>query len=125
MPVRLIAAGSAGGPLADWTPGTVADPRVARVLHWPMLIAPLWGTWTGPLYVLTNNHTYSAAEMFAAVLENNHAATTIGAPTGGDGCGFMNTPEPLVLPHSHLRFRLPNCVRIRADGTDEVAGVRP
>jgi hypothetical protein len=122
---RLTAAGSAGGPLADWPQGTVADPRVARVLHWPMLIAPLWGTWTGPLYVLTNNHTYSAAEMFAAVLQNNHAATMIGGLTGGDGCGFMNTPDPLVLPNSHLRFRLPNCVRMRADGTDEVAGVTP
>ncbi|SPE31836.1 conserved hypothetical protein [Candidatus Sulfopaludibacter sp. SbA3] len=90
-----------------------------------MLVAPLWGSWTGPVYVLTNDKTYSAAEMFAAVLQNNRAAKIIGTRTGGDGCGFMNTPQPLVLPNSRLRFRIPNCVRIKADGTDEVAGVIP
>jgi len=122
---RLTPAGSAGGPLADLNPHAVADARVARVLHWPMLVAPLWGSWTGPVYVLTNDKTYSAAEMFAAVLQNNRAAKIIGTRTGGDGCGFMNTPQPLVLPNSRLRFRIPNCVRIKADGTDEVAGVIP
>jgi hypothetical protein len=30
-----------------------------------------------------------------------------------------------VLAHSRLRFRVPNCIRLRADGTDEVAGVTP
>jgi len=122
---RLTVAGSAGGPLADLAPGAVADPRVARTLHWPTLIAPLWGAWTGPVYVLTDQRTYSAAEMFAAVLQNNRAAKIVGEKTGGDGCGFMNNPEPLVLPNSRLRFRIPNCVRIKADGTDEVAGVIP
>jgi len=63
--------------------------------------------------------------MFAAMLQNNRALKTIGSQTGGDGCGFMNDPEPVVLPYSHLRFRVPNCVRIRADGTDEVAEIKP
>jgi hypothetical protein len=74
--------------------------------------------------VLTDSKTYSAAEMFAAVLQNNRAAKTIGSQTGGDGCGFMTNPGPVVLPYSGLRFRIPNCVRMRADGTDEVAGVK-
>jgi len=122
---RLVEAGSAGGPLAYLAPGAVADREVARRLHWPAQITPLWNTWTGPLYVLTNGRTYSAAEMFAAVLQNNRAAKIVGAPTGGDGCGFMIAPDPLVLPVSQLRFRIPNCVRMRADGTDEVAGIKP
>jgi hypothetical protein len=122
---RLVAAGSAGGPL-DWlAPGVVNDLDLASTLHWPARVATLWGAWTGPVYVLTDNRTYSSAEMFAAVLQNNRAARTIGVRTGGDGCGFMSTPDPLVLPHSQLRFRVPNCVRLRADGTDEVAGVAP
>jgi hypothetical protein len=37
----------------------------------------------------------------------------------------MVEAEPLVLPHSQLRFRMPNCVRLRADGSNEVAGVAP
>jgi hypothetical protein len=122
---RLIEAGSAGGPLDYLAPHAVADARVAESLHWPAQVTSLWGSWTGPLYVLTDNRTYSAAEMFAAVLQNNRAARIVGSQTGGDGCGFMNSPEPVVLPTSGLRFRLPNCVRLRADGTDEVAGVKP
>lgn len=122
---RLVEAGTAGGPLSYLAPDTVADVRVAQRLHWPALVTPLWGAWTGPVYVLTDNKTYSAAEMFAAVMQNNRAARIVGRPTGGDGCGFMNSTAPVVLPNSGLRFRVPNCVRLRADSTDEVAGVRP
>jgi C-terminal processing protease CtpA/Prc len=122
---RLVEAGSAGGPLDYLKPGVLEDIRIARRLHWPAEYVQLWGTWTGPTYVLTNNRSYSSAEMFAAAMQNNHAARIIGAQTGGDGCGFMNDPEPVTLPHSRLRFRIPNCVRLRADGTDEVAGVKP
>lgn len=122
---RLVEAGSAGGPLGYLSPDSAHNTEAARQLHWPTTIVPLWGSWTGPLYVLTDSRTYSSAEMFAAVLQNNAAAKTIGTRTGGDGCGFMTDPAPLVLPHSRLRFRVPNCVRMRADGTDEVAGVKP
>jgi C-terminal processing protease CtpA/Prc len=122
---RLVDVGSAGGPLDYLKPGVVEDVRIAKRLHWPAEYVQLWGTWAGPTYVLTNNRTYSSAEMFAAVLQNNHAARIIGAQTGGDGCGFIDGPEPITLPNSQLRFRIPNCVRLRADGTDEVAGVKP
>ncbi|HUI55591.1 MAG TPA: S41 family peptidase [Bryobacteraceae bacterium] len=122
---RLVRAGSAGGPLDVLAPGTVADSSVAQTLHWPARIEPLWGSWTGPVYVLTDGRTYSAAEMFAAVMQNNGIAKIVGVKTGGDGCGFMHNPGPLVLPNSQMRFRIPNCVRIKADGTDEVAGVVP
>jgi hypothetical protein len=122
---RLVAAGSAGGPLDYVAPSSITNTDVARALHWPTMVTALWGSWDGPLYVLTNNRTYSAAEMFAAVLQNNGAAKVVGTFSGGDSCGFMIAPEPVVLPHSQLRFRVPNCVRLRADGTDEVAGIRP
>lgn len=122
---RLIEAGSAGGPLGFLAPDAVKNAEAGRRLHWPIAVAPLWGTWRGALYVLTDGRTYSAAEMFAAVLQNNGAAKIVGARTGGDGCGFIDYHDPVVLPHSGLRFRVPNCVRLRADGTDEVAGVSP
>jgi C-terminal processing protease CtpA/Prc len=95
------------------------------VLNWPASYTALWGTWTGPLYVLTDNRTYSSAEMFTATLQNNKAAKVVGLHTGGDGCGFVDDSGPVELPHSHLRFQIPNCVRTRADGGDEVAGVEP
>jgi hypothetical protein len=37
----------------------------------------------------------------------------------------MDNAGPLILPHSRLAFRIPNCVRLRSDGTDEVAGIAP
>ncbi|MBS1815096.1 MAG: hypothetical protein JSS87_09510 [Acidobacteria bacterium] len=122
---RLVPAGSAGGPLNYLNADSVQDIRIARRLHWPAKYRDLWGSWTRPVYVLVNNRTFSSAEMFAANFQNNHAAKVIGTRTGGDGCGFMNDPSPVTLPHSRLRFRIPNCVRLKADGTDEVAGVVP
>ena len=122
---RLLPAGTAGGPLGLLAPGSVGDARVAEALHWPARVESLRGAWTGPVYVLTDSKTYSAAEMFADVMQSNRIAKTVGIKTGGDGCGFMHNPGPLVLPHSQMRFRVPNCVRIKADGTDEVAGVSP
>ena len=122
---RLVKTGSAGGALDYLAPNAISNADLAQELHWPAREAALWGTWTGPTYVLTNGRTFSSAEMFAAVLQNNAAARIVGTRTGGDGCGFMNDPQPLTLPHSGLRFRIPNCVRLRQQGTDEVAGVTP
>jgi hypothetical protein len=122
---RLLAAGSAGGPLSYLSPSGVADSAIARELHWPLGVAEFWGSWSGPLFLLTNGRTFSAAEMFVAVLRDNHAATVVGTQTGGDGCGFMGRSQPVSLPHSGMRFQTPNCVRARADGSDEVAGIKP
>jgi hypothetical protein len=49
----------------------------------------------------------------------------VGVHTLGLGCGSMVESAPVTLPHSRLSFRIPNCVRLRADGTDEVAGIAP
>jgi hypothetical protein len=58
-------------------------------------------------------------------MHDSGIARTIGVRTLGLGCGAMVESAPLTLPHSHLSFRVPNCVRLRADGTDEVAGIKP
>ena len=77
------------------------------------------------MYVLTDGQTASSAEMFAAVMRDNGIARIVGSPTEGTGCGFMLAAEPFELPFSGLRFPIPNCVRLRADGSDEVAGIKP
>jgi hypothetical protein len=121
----LIDAGFASGVVRYLPPATLSDAAIARRIYWPAAADPLIGRWSGPLYVLTNSATYSAAEMFTAVLQNNRAARIVGTPSGGDGCGFMAESEPLVLPNTQLRLRLPDCVRLRADGSNEVAGIQP
>jgi hypothetical protein len=121
---RLLDMGWASGAY-DYLPPEAATRKGAEVVYWPALVEPWRGSWSGPVYVLTNGASYSAAEMFVAVIRDNGAARTIGTRTGGDGCGFMADAVPVVLPHSRLRYRMPNCVRLRRDGSNEVAGIEP
>jgi hypothetical protein len=81
--------------------------------------------WRGPVVVLVDERTGSAAEEFAAVLQDNRAAVIFGARTSGAGCGYTNGGTPTTLNNTHAVLRLPDCVRFRADGTNEVYGVIP
>jgi hypothetical protein len=81
--------------------------------------------WQGPLIVLVDGGTGSAAEEFAAVLQDNQAAVILGAPTVGAGCGHTNGGTPTTLTHSGAILELPDCARLRADGSNEVGGIDP
>jgi hypothetical protein len=122
---HLLDVGSAAGALDFLEPHAFGNPDIANRLYWAAVADDYRGAWTGPVYVITDSRSYSAAELFASSMQLNHIAKTVGQRTGGDGCGFVTEIPPLVLPHSRLSFRLPNCVRLRADGGDEVAGVVP
>ena len=122
---RLVDVGYAGGFAPTLSRGAFGDQNIAYRLSYPSSADDLWAMWTGPLYVLTDGRTYSSAEMFTAVVQDNHLGKTVGAKTGGCGCGFMNGDKPKVLGHSRIRLRMPDCMRLRADGRDEMAGVAP
>jgi hypothetical protein len=81
--------------------------------------------WHGPLLVLVDGGTGSAAEEFAAVLQDNRAAAIIGAPTAGAGCGHTDGGTPTKLANSGAVLELPDCVRVRLDGSNEVGGIDP
>jgi hypothetical protein len=121
---RLLGMGWASGAFG-YLPPEAATRAAAELVYWPAVVEPWRGSWAGPTYVLTNSASYSAAEMFVAVIKDNGVARTIGTRTGGDGCGFMAEAAPTLLPHSRLRYRMPNCVRLRGDGSNEVAGIEP
>jgi hypothetical protein len=78
-----------------------------------------------PLLVLVNANTWSAAEYFAAILQDNKAAKILGQLTGGAGCGYTNGGIPVILKNSGARLEMPDCVRLRADGSNEVEGITP
>jgi hypothetical protein len=78
-----------------------------------------------PLIVLVDGGTGSAAEYFAAMLQDNQAAQIAGLPTRGAGCGHTNGGIFVNLPNSGGRLALPDCARLRADGSNEVLGVTP
>jgi len=83
------------------------------------------GAWSGPVIVLVDDETWSAAEQFAAVLQDNRAAVILGSRTGGAGCGYTWGGHPTTLKNSGAVLRLPDCVRYRADGSNEVRGIIP
>lgn len=83
------------------------------------------GVWSGPVVVLTDQETWSAAEQFASLLQDNRAALIVGARTGGAGCGHTWGGTPTKLANSGAVLKLPDCVRFRADGSNEVRGIVP
>ena len=83
------------------------------------------GVWDGPLIVLVDQETWSAAEEFAAILQDNSIAVVMGARTGGAGCGHTDGGTPTTLTNSRAILKLPDCVRFRADGSNEVRGILP
>ena len=73
----------------------------------------------------TWKYTASASEGFASQLRDAGAAVIVGEQTFGAGCGYTNGGLPIRLEHSGLEVRMPDCARMRLDGTNEVAGVTP
>lgn len=108
-----------------------SDPEALRGKPWaatvftPMEFPYRQGVWRGPLIVLVDRETWSAAEEFAAMLQDNHAAIVMGAPTGGAGCGHTDGSQPVRLSHSGGLLELPDCARLKADGSNEVRGIEP
>lgn len=83
--------------------------------------------WTGPVLVLVDEGSASATELFAAMLQDAHAALVLGAPTLGAGCGWTmgQYAASRILAHSRARVMIPDCARLRADGTNELDGIQP
>lgn len=83
------------------------------------------GLYRGPLVILIDRGTVSATEYFAALMMDNRAGVVAGAPTFGAGCGYTNGGIRFVLPYSGARVLIPDCIRYRANGTNEVEGIEP
>jgi hypothetical protein len=106
-------------------PGSLPHAPSSRYIFYPSRYAYEEGVYAGRLLVLVDRGTASSAEYFTAMLRDNRAATVIGEPTDGAGCGYTNGGIPTVLKNSGARVKIPDCVRARADGSNEVAGITP
>jgi hypothetical protein len=107
------------------TPGSLPDTPSNRYLFYPSRYKYREGVYAGRLMILADRGTWSSAEYFAAMLRDNNAATIIGEPTGGAGCGYTNGGIPIFLKNTGAKVKIPDCVRLRADGSNEVAGITP
>jgi len=112
------------GLLASANPSQLRGKPWATLLFTPMEFPYQEGVWRGPLIVLVDRNTGSAATQLAAVLQDNHAAVIMGEPTSG-GCGHTNGGTPTTLGNSKAVLEVPDCARFRADGSNEVMGVLP
>jgi hypothetical protein len=83
------------------------------------------GVWQGPLAVLVDGRTASAAEEFAVLLQDNDAARVVGERTLGAGCGYTYGGLPVTLRNSGLLVKMPDCVRWRRNGANELDGIAP
>ena len=115
----------ATGLLGDADAAALRTHPWGRLVFTPAEYESAVGVWHGPLLVLVDQHTYSAAEEFAAVLQDNAAAIIVGAPTGGAGCGYTDGGTPTPLRHSGGTLQVPDCARIRRNGANEVSGIDP
>jgi hypothetical protein len=122
---RLGRAGYATGLVGAAPAGTLSGRPWSPYIFSPAQYPYHDHVWTGPLLVLVDQETWSAAEEFAAELQDNRAAIVLGARSGGAGCGHTDGGTPTILTHSGAILQLPDCVRLRADGSNEVRGIVP
>lgn len=120
----LVDAGYSSGVRAAADPALAGKPwgqSVFQPLKWT------WreGVWSGPLIVLVDGRSASASEEFAAMIQDNKAGVLLGSPTLGAGCGHATEAGPVALKNSGGRLSLPDCLRLRADGSNEIGGVEP
>lgn len=78
-----------------------------------------------PLYVVVDSQTWSSAEYFAAILQDNGAASILGEVTGGAGCGYTDGGIPTLLKNSHAVVKMPDCIRLRKNRSNDNADVTP
>lgn len=83
------------------------------------------GAWRGPVFVLVDGGTASAAEDLVAWLKENDVAKVIGTRTAGAGCGYVDGGTVTHLAQVPVDVHMPNCARFLADGTNEVEGIAP
>jgi hypothetical protein len=81
--------------------------------------------WTGPLVVLIDGNSGSATELFGAMLQDAGRAFVAGAPSVGSGCGWTLPRQETVLKNSGGRLLMPDCARLRRDGSNELDGIHP
>ncbi len=83
------------------------------------------GVYSGPLYIVQDERSASATEGFTSLLQFNNAATIVGRNSLGAGCGYTNGGVKTTLKHIGLSIKMPDCARLRADGKNEVYGIKP
>lgn len=122
---QLIRGFYAGGLVADELPASWRERPWADLVSSPARFPQPRVRWRGPLIVLVDHRSASSTELFAAMIQNGGRGIILGAPSSGAGCGWNLPREEVVLRHSGGRFTMPNCIRFKPDGRNEIDGIEP
>lgn len=83
------------------------------------------GLWTGPLAVLVDRRSASAAEEFVTLLKGSKRAAIVGERTFGSGCGYIDGGHAFAFRAAPMHMMMPNCSRYTAEGVNEIEGIAP
>ena len=83
------------------------------------------GAWQGPVVVLVDHRSASAAEDFAYWLVGSGVARLVGERTFGAGCGYMDGGWAYQFTAFDAHAMMPNCSRYTADGINQIEGLEP
>lgn len=80
----------------------------------PVYTKPNTKLFSGQLYVISSNLTFSSANWLAVIVQDNHLGTVIGEPTGNKPTSY-GYPLNFKLPESSLGFSVSHCEWVRPD----------
>jgi len=106
-------------------PGSLNAMEVERLIYFPASIPRRGAPWLGPMVVLVDGRSASAAEAFAFGLREAGVARIVGRRTAGAGCGYVGTWNNVTLPRSGDIFSFPNSACRLPDGRNAIVGVDP
>ena len=106
------------------------DPQVEELnskysLNTYRFLAYKKGVYDGPLFIVQDTYSASATEEFSSLLQSNNAGVIVGENSMGLGCGYSNGGIKIELKNIALSVSMPDCVRYRKDGKNEIYGIKP
>jgi hypothetical protein len=99
--------------------------QVARVIHVDGLYPRLPVAWDGPVAVLTDEDTASAAELFAGLLKFGAGAVLLGRHTSNAGGGWSLGYYGWTLVNSRMHLYMPDTAEYWPTGENARVGLEP
>jgi len=89
------------------------------------IYGPTRFAWHGPVVVLIDEDSASAAELFAGNLQHLAGAVLVGQPTAATGSGWTLGRVAWILPRSKMQLYMPDTVEYWPDGENAREGLIP
>jgi carboxyl-terminal processing protease len=108
--------GGLGGLVSEYT--TVLGSMKMRTGQSPVLVTPQRSPYTGPLAILVDGSTQSAAEIFAAGMQETHRAVVIGDVSAGNTLpsGILKLPTGALFQYAFGNYQSPDGIFLEGRG---------